>query len=162
MDIINGIGTVFIVIISLLLAPFVWLFSHPLLLILLACAIGAIVYINRRRKEEEREEEERSYREAVQADPFIAIPRKEVERWNGIRSFCKTEEEWQSKRRSIIEQKHERIEHLEGERVRWRNDKRMSASFASRTEEVRKQLPWWEDGGIFDKPLSWGEYKYED
>lgn len=162
MDIINGIGTVFIVAISLLLAPFAWLVAHPLLLAILVGAGIAIVLINRKAVREKEAADKAAYEAAVQADPFIAIPRKEVERWNGIRDCCETEEEWQRKRRSIIEQIHRHVKHLEDEQESWRCSERMYRSYEPRIAAALMEAPWWEDGGIFDKPLSWGKYKYED
>lgn len=163
MDIINGIGTVFIVIICIILAPIVWLFSHPIALVLLLAIVGGIVAWLWHKDETEREQEKAEYEAAIAADPFVAIPREEVERWNGIRSYKTSEEEWEAARKSIVGQIHQRIANLTVKRDEWAKvDDGMRDYYQRKIDETAKELPWWEDGGIFDKPLSWGEYKYVD
>lgn len=162
MDVINGIGTVLIIALCIVLAPLFWLAGHPLaLFLLLGLCVLALFLIRSTTKS--REYAARSaYERAIAKDPFKSATDDDIRFWNTVRSNMADETEWVNTRRSIANDYMKGIEYDERKRDSWKGNRRMCDSYQRDADEGRRKLAMWQDGGLFDKPLSWGEYKYED
>ena len=159
MDVINGIGAVLIIFVCALMAPINYLIGNPVVLIgtLFAALVVGVLLASRKSDERKRVEDERIAE--VKADPFKAATAKEIDFWNGVRECCMSEGDWQEKRKGIVGQIEHSIEYNERKRDEWRTCKQMCEGYQRKVDECKRELPLWQDGGVFDKPLSWGSYE---
>lgn len=154
MDIINGIGAVIIFIVYIILAPIFWLVKNPIALVCALGAVASIIAFFSIRSHARNAAEEKRRAEEIAADPFKEADEEWLRFWESLREGEDDEEHWQWRRRNIAQQLESSIRYYEGERDFWSWDYNMRRHYEGKIAALRTELPLWQDGGLFDKPLT--------